>query len=74
MFTDDHEAFGVVETVELKPGGQDIAVTEENKHEYVKLVVRHRLLQGISEQVSTIFTVSSISPIVSSPCGTWRSF
>lgn len=35
----------------MKPGGQDIAVTEENKREYVKLIVRHRLLHGIVDQV-----------------------
>ena len=52
VYTDDYEAFGVIETVELKPGGANIAVTEENKKEYVKLIVRHRLTRGIEEQVS----------------------
>jgi len=27
-----------VEAIELKPGGKDIAVTEENKEEYVQLL------------------------------------
>lgn len=53
-FTADREAFGVIETVELKPGGQDILVTEENKHEYVRLMVRHRLLQGIADQIQAL--------------------
>jgi len=36
VFCVDHEAFGVHKEHELKPGGKDIAVTEENKKEYVK--------------------------------------
>jgi hypothetical protein len=51
VFTDEFEAFGAIETVELKPNGQNIPVTEANKQEYVKLIVRHRLLQGIADQV-----------------------
>lgn len=35
---------------ELKPGGADIAVTEENKMEYIELLVRWRLDRGVSEQ------------------------
>ena len=30
------ERFGMLETIELKPGGVDIPVTEENKQEYVE--------------------------------------
>lgn len=50
-FTDEYDVFGVVETVELIDGGASIAVTEENKHKYVDLVVRHRLMHGIEDQV-----------------------
>ena len=50
-FTDEQEVFGNIEGYELKPGGSDIKVTEENKKEYVRLIVRHRLLRGIVEQV-----------------------
>eukprot|EP00730_Choanoeca_flexa_P003128 TRINITY_DN11298_c0_g2_i2.p1 TRINITY_DN11298_c0_g2~~TRINITY_DN11298_c0_g2_i2.p1 ORF type:complete len:1142 (+),score=186.40 TRINITY_DN11298_c0_g2_i2:53-3478(+) len=50
-FSDEYEAFGVIETVDLKPGGSEIPVTEENKHEYVQLIVKHRLNYGIEEQV-----------------------
>lgn len=35
-FAVDHEAFGELLHHELKPGGNDIEVTEENKKEYVK--------------------------------------
>ena len=40
--------------VELKPDGANIPVTEDNKKEYVKLIVRYRLLRGIEEQVASI--------------------
>ena len=35
-FTVDDEKFGERRTIELKPGGEDIPVTNENKHEYVE--------------------------------------
>ncbi|XP_077234089.1 E3 ubiquitin-protein ligase UPL2-like isoform X2 [Tasmannia lanceolata] len=37
---------------ELVPGGQNIRVTEENKHEYVDLVVEHRLTTAIRPQIN----------------------
>ena len=33
------------------PGGSKIAVTDENKHEYVRLISRHRMTTGIKSQV-----------------------
>jgi E3 ubiquitin ligase SMURF1/2 len=50
-FVDEYEAFGTLETVELIPGGADIPVTEDNKMKYVQLLVRHRLMHGIEQQV-----------------------
>lgn len=40
--------------VELKPGGADIAVTEENKKEYVEAVVEYRTKTRIKEQITAI--------------------
>lgn len=37
-------------TVELKPGGADIPVTEENKKEYVSHVVEYRIAKRVKEQ------------------------
>ena len=37
-------------TVELKPGGADIAVTEENKKDYADLVVEYRISKRVKEQ------------------------
>ncbi|KAK9112899.1 hypothetical protein Scep_020418 [Stephania cephalantha] len=37
---------------ELVPGGRNIRVTEENKHEYVDLVAEHRLTTAIRPQIN----------------------
>ncbi|KAJ8645550.1 hypothetical protein MRB53_007298 [Persea americana] len=37
---------------ELIPGGRNIKVTEENKHEYVDLVTEHRLTTAIRPQIN----------------------
>lgn len=37
--------------MELKDGGAQIAVTEENKEEYVRLVVAFRLDNSIKDQI-----------------------
>ena len=44
-FSVEDERFGEIITVDLKPDGRDIAVTEENKTEYVKYVFILNLLQ-----------------------------
>ena len=41
-------------SVELKPGGAEIDVTEENKAEYLQLFVEHRLLASIKPQVDAV--------------------
>ncbi len=42
---------GGVRTYELKPGGADIAVTAENREEYLQLVLSNRMLTSIESQV-----------------------
>ena len=37
-------------TVELKAGGADIPVTEENKKDYVSCVVEYRISKRVKEQ------------------------
>ncbi|ORX44255.1 HECT-domain-containing protein [Hesseltinella vesiculosa] len=49
-FSTDDERFGQVETVDLKPGGRDIDVTEENKKEYVNLITEWRISKRVDEQ------------------------
>ena len=50
-FTEEVDYFGRTETVELKPGGAGIKVTEGNKREYVNLVARHRMTTAIKAQI-----------------------
>ncbi|EJU05358.1 HECT-domain-containing protein [Dacryopinax primogenitus] len=49
-FTKSEERFGELVTVELKPGGADVEVTEVNKKEYVDLVVEYRISKRVKEQ------------------------
>ncbi|KAJ5449140.1 E3 ubiquitin ligase domain of unknown function DUF908 [Penicillium cf. griseofulvum] len=46
--TDD---FGEKQVIDLKPGGHDIPVTQENKEEYVQRVVEYRLVESVREQL-----------------------
>ncbi|TMW64427.1 hypothetical protein Poli38472_013049 [Pythium oligandrum] len=49
-FEYSYEVYGAVKTVELKPGGSSIAVTNENRDEYVKLYVEHILNTSVERQ------------------------
>nr|CAD7449556.1 unnamed protein product [Timema bartmani] len=49
-FSVEQNSFGVLRVHELKPGGRDILVTEDNKREYVKLYVNYRFMRGIEQQ------------------------
>ncbi|CAH0489662.1 unnamed protein product [Peronospora farinosa] len=42
------------DTVELKPGGANIDVTDENKIEYLSLVLRYRMLDSVAEQLTAL--------------------
>jgi E3 ubiquitin ligase SMURF1/2 len=42
------------ETVELKPDGSNVDVTDENKMEYLSLVLRYRMLDSVSEQLTAL--------------------
>lgn len=49
-FTSTEDRFGEIVEVELKPGGANIPVTEDNKKEYVEAVVEYRTKTRIREQ------------------------
>ncbi|KAI6096333.1 hypothetical protein EDD16DRAFT_1711470 [Pisolithus croceorrhizus] len=49
-FITTEESFGEPHTIELKAGGTDISVTEENKEEYVDHVVEYRILKRVKDQ------------------------
>ncbi|RKF62863.1 E3 ubiquitin-protein ligase ptr1 [Erysiphe neolycopersici] len=50
-FSVDSDKFGVNETIDFIPNGRNINVTEENKHEYVRLMVEWRLTGSVKEQL-----------------------
>ncbi|CCK69968.1 NEDD4 family E3 ubiquitin-protein ligase KNAG_0D02180 [Huiozyma naganishii CBS 8797] len=49
-FSADDERFGEVVTVDLKPEGRDVEVTDENKKEYVDLYTQWRIVDRVQEQ------------------------
>lgn len=49
-FSVEMDFFGDVRTIPLKPGGEEIPVTEENRHEYVELMVDYLLNRSIAWQ------------------------
>jgi hypothetical protein len=49
-FSVEDERFGEKVTVDLKPGGRDIEVTNENKKEYVELITEWRIQKRVDEQ------------------------
>lgn len=53
-FSMPEEHLGETIIVQLKPGGLDIPVTEENKHEYVDLVVNYHLKGKIQAQYDAL--------------------
>ena len=53
-FTVLEEVFGQQSEYELRPGGASISVSDENKQEYVDLMVQWRLSNGILPQTESI--------------------
>ncbi|KAJ3792824.1 hypothetical protein GGU11DRAFT_692905 [Lentinula aff. detonsa] len=51
-FTATEDRFGELVTIDLKPNGADIPVTEENKKEYVDAVVEYRISRRVKDQFS----------------------
>ncbi|KAK6457348.1 uncharacterized protein RJT20DRAFT_39621 [Scheffersomyces xylosifermentans] len=49
-FSAEDERFGEIVEVDLKPGGRDIEVTEENKHEYVEYISEWKISKRVEEQ------------------------
>ncbi|KAK0048262.1 NEDD4-like E3 ubiquitin-protein ligase WWP1 [Biomphalaria pfeifferi] len=49
-FCADFEILGKVEQHDLKPGGSEIKVTEENKEEYLNLMTNWRFTRGVEDQ------------------------
>jgi E3 ubiquitin-protein ligase NEDD4 len=55
-FTTTEERFGEMVTIELKPGGADVEVTEDNKTDYVDAVVEYRISKRVKEQFEALMS------------------
>ncbi|XP_045044575.1 E3 ubiquitin-protein ligase HACE1 isoform X1 [Desmodus rotundus] len=51
-FSVETDVFGAMEEVPLKPGGESILVTQNNKAEYVQLVTELRMTRAIQPQIN----------------------
>lgn len=51
-FSVDEDFFGQMQQHELKPGGSEIAVTNDNKQEYIDLVIQWRFVSRILPQMT----------------------
>ncbi|KAL7420037.1 ubiquitin-protein ligase (E3) [Cryptotrichosporon argae] len=54
-FTIVYEEFGQTKSVDLVPNGSEIAVTAENRHEYIQLVCKYKLDKQIAAQSRAFF-------------------
>jgi E3 ubiquitin-protein ligase HUWE1 len=50
-FSVEVEAFGEMQVVDLVENGREIPVTEDNKHEYIRLITEHRLTGSVKDQL-----------------------
>eukprot|EP00375_Theileria_parva_P003075 XP_765756.1 ubiquitin-protein ligase [Theileria parva strain Muguga] len=50
-FSTEIDEFGKVKIIDLVPNGRNILVTDENKHKYIQLLCRHKVTNGIKEQL-----------------------
>ncbi|WWC86828.1 uncharacterized protein L201_001707 [Kwoniella dendrophila CBS 6074] len=54
-FAITEDEFGIKKTVDLIPNGSEIAVTAENRHEYIQLVCKYKLDRQIAAQSRAFF-------------------
>ncbi|KAK2737752.1 hypothetical protein FQN57_007399 [Myotisia sp. PD_48] len=55
-FSVDDEQFGERQTIDLKPDGRNIPVTNENKKEYVELVTEWKIQKRVEEQFNAFIS------------------
>lgn len=68
-FTSEFDNFGVMEVVELIPGGRNVTVTDENKQEYVQLITQLKMTKAIEQQINSFLQVSHLLRLL-----TWKGF
>jgi len=64
VFATDMEVLGKITEHELKEGGKDIEVTDENKQEYIELLTEWRFKRGVVEQTDAFLKgFNEVSPM-----------
>ncbi|XP_058829831.1 probable E3 ubiquitin-protein ligase HERC4 isoform X2 [Topomyia yanbarensis] len=54
-FSTTRDFFGEVQTIQLKPGGESIRVTQENKEEFVQLYVDYKLNKSVAKSFKQFY-------------------
>jgi E3 ubiquitin-protein ligase HUWE1 len=67
-FSVDNDKFGVIETVDLIENGRNILVTQENKQEYIRLIVEFKLIGSVQEQLNEFLKGKSAASSLSCGC------
>jgi E3 ubiquitin-protein ligase HUWE1 len=67
-FSVDNDKFGVTETVDLIENGRNILVTQENKQEYIRLIVEFKLIGSVQEQLDDFLKGKSAGLDLSCKC------
>ena len=67
-FSVDNDKFGVIETVDLIENGRNILVTQENKQEYIRLIVEFKLIGSVQEQLNEFLKGKSAASSLSYGC------
>jgi len=62
-FAIETDHFGVTKIVDLIENGRNVPVTEENKQEYVQLMVEYRLIGSVQEQLEHFLKGTSDIPV-----------
>uniref|UniRef100_A0A914W1G7 E3 ubiquitin-protein ligase n=1 Tax=Plectus sambesii TaxID=2011161 RepID=A0A914W1G7_9BILA len=55
-FTVDEDVFGTTQSRELKPNGGNVVVCDDNKDEYIDLVIRWRFVSRVSDQMAALMS------------------
>lgn len=55
-FSVEVDEFGAKHTIDLINNGRNIPVTNENKQDYVRHMVDHRLLHSVNDQINNFLT------------------
>ncbi|CCM01158.1 uncharacterized protein FIBRA_03206 [Fibroporia radiculosa] len=55
-FSVEADEFGVTKIVDLRENGRSVAVTQENKREFVQLSAQYRLYSSIKDQIEALLT------------------